>query len=58
MVEHFWDKAKVVLRGKFIAAQKKQENYQDNLYLKELENKEQSPMLVEGMKYKDQSRNK
>ena len=57
MIQNLWDKAKAVLRGKFIvtkAYHKKQEKPQINyliLHLKELEKEEQqNPKLVEGKK--------
>ena len=56
MIQNLWDAAKAVLRGKFIALQsylKKQGKSQINnltLHLKELEEEEQSPKLVEGKK--------
>ena len=64
-IQHLWDAAKAVLRGKFIAIQaylKKQENSQINnltLHLKELK-KEQTKSKVNRRKeiIKNQSRNK
>ena len=56
MIENLWDAAKTVLRGKFIAIKaylKKPEKSQINnltLHLKELENEEQNPKLIEGKK--------
>ena len=58
MVQNFWDTAKAVLRGKFIAIQsylRKQEKSQINnltLHLKQLEKEEQkkTPKLAEGKK--------
>ena len=52
MTQKLWDRAKVVLREKFIAIQsylKKQETYQINnlnLHLKQLENEEQKTPKV------------
>ena len=55
-IQHLWDTAKAVLRGKFIAIQaylKKMETFQTNnltLHLQEYKEQQQSPEQVEGMK--------
>ena len=65
MIQNLHDRAKAVLRGKFIAIQsclRKQEKSQISnliLHLKQLEKKSnQNQKLVEGKKSLDQSRNK
>ena len=60
MIQNLWDSAKAVIRGKFTAIQayfRKQENLKQPKETRKKKNK-QNPKLVEGKKYKDQSRNK